>query len=471
MNNKNNLALYLVFILHFFIGSSNALAQCEAQFLENNGLLVAEMEEGKIASSWIFRNDISGHTGEGFLEWKGGDNFGSPGSGLIEFKIRINNPGTYQFKWHSKVGSGSKPTEHNDSWLRIPDASDFYGFKSSTNSTVRPKGVCTSGVDCPAGAGADGWFKLFLSGTTNWTWSTLTSDFDGHDIFAKFDTAGVYTIQISGRSNNHMIDRFVLYNTAMVNTGEATSLSNSSSLCPDFDYGLFKINIIVKSSSQTIANAEVKLGDEIKMTNVDGEVDFENLQRKYFDTLRIAADNYEPYLETVNILGSYARTIILTPKRYSIIFTVTDGTNPLEGATVKIGTLSSTTNAQGITSIANILPFDNIQYSVSQEGFVIYNGTVDVVNEDVEVIVSLTPTSARNFPERNTLLYPNPAKDHLFFEFESFNLVDIYTIKGQHISTHQISDGLIDVSDLNSGLYFVSFKNDNESIVIKFIKD
>jgi hypothetical protein len=46
-----------------------------------------------------------------------------------------------------------------------------------------------------------------------WFWRSSTSDNDPHDIFAKFDVAGIYDIEISGRSKFHAIDQFVLFKT------------------------------------------------------------------------------------------------------------------------------------------------------------------------------------------------------------------------------------------------------------------
>jgi hypothetical protein len=202
------------------------LAQCDAPFEEVNGLVVVEIESVSPASGWVKKTNAVGYTGSGYYSWEGGDNFNSPGSGILEYKVKIKTPGTYRFQWYNKVGLGTNSTEHNDSWLKIPDASDFYAKKGT--SIKHPKGVCTS--DCPAGAGANGWFKVYLSGTVSWTWSSMTNDNDPYEIFADFNTAGVYTVQISGRSNYHLIDRFVLYNSSAVSP---LNLTNAETLCID----------------------------------------------------------------------------------------------------------------------------------------------------------------------------------------------------------------------------------------------
>jgi hypothetical protein len=470
MMKKNISITAFAAIIYSCISILNVSAQCEAQFIENEGLLVAEIEEGMIASGWIFRNDIAGHLGSGFFEWQGSDNFGSPGAGIMEYKIKINNPGTYQFKWHSKVGRGTNPTEHNDSWLKIPDAADFYGYKSATNSIVRPKGTCTN--DCPNGAGSDGWFKVFLSGTTNWTWSTKTSDNNGHDIFAKFDTSGIYTVLISGRSKNHMIDRFVMYNTETASNEEATNLNVESSMCADFEYDLNTIGLTVKSATQKLANVEVQLGNISKSTNQEGKVVFESLQRTYFDTLRIISEMYEPYVEPINILGSYNMIITLVSKRYDAVFQVTDGTKPVEGANVKISTLSSLTNAEGIAIIENLLPFDGFQYTVSFDGFIQHTGTFNIVNSDVQVNVELIPTAVSQLNITETRIYPNPVSNVLYVEDHDLKTLDIYSKTGQFVATYSIIDNSINLSELQPGIYFGGYLNDNnEKIMIKIIKN
>ena len=156
-------------------------------FNEVDGLIVAEFESLDPVSGWTEKADRPVFSGTSFFEWTYSDRFSSPGSGLLEYLIKINSPGTYRFQWRCKVGHGTSSTDANDSWLRMPDASRFYAVKSSNKDTVRPKGICTD--DCPAGAGTQGWFKLYSSGTTNWTWTSRTSDSDPHVIYAEFDSA------------------------------------------------------------------------------------------------------------------------------------------------------------------------------------------------------------------------------------------------------------------------------------------
>ena len=161
-------------------------------------------------TDWNIKTSFSDFTGNAYISWDGNNSLNNPGNGTISTIIKINTPGTHRFRWRSRIGNGTNSTEHNDIWLRFPDASDFYAEKNG--NCIYPKG--SGKTPTPNGSGADGWFKVYLSGSTNWTWSTRTSDNDAHNIYVEFDTAGVYTMEISGRSQFHLIDRISLSNGA-----------------------------------------------------------------------------------------------------------------------------------------------------------------------------------------------------------------------------------------------------------------
>lgn len=182
-------------------------------FQEQGGLVVIEAESGDALGNWQAETAISNYTGSGYLSYEGSDHFNNPGQDVIEYQVEIVNPGTYRFQWRNQAG-GTSSTEENDSWLKI-NADSFYG-EDGSGDIVCPKGYDSSQNDCsgsqPNGAGSGGWFKIYAN-NTNWNWQTSTSDDEPHDIFAEFGQAGTYTIQVSGRSVGHAIDRLVLHRT------------------------------------------------------------------------------------------------------------------------------------------------------------------------------------------------------------------------------------------------------------------
>lgn len=180
-------------------------------YIEANGIVRIDLENSATApNDWETATAISGFAGEGYLLWTGSDNFSTPGRGVITFPVRITTPGTYQFVWRSRITIGSSNTEHNDSWVRI-EGDDFFGEKESTGERVFPRG--TGKTPNPEGASRDGWFKSYMNTLNRWFWRSSTNDNDPFNIFATFNSAGTYMVEISGRSNGHAIDQFVLFRT------------------------------------------------------------------------------------------------------------------------------------------------------------------------------------------------------------------------------------------------------------------
>lgn len=206
-------------------GSNGSCDPQDFIFIESDGYVLAEIEKNSYSDPWGIMTMEPGYSGEGYIVWSGTQYLGSPGNGLTIFKIQINNPGTYEFVWNTSVTIGSSGTDHNDSWLRFPDADDF--FAQNGTSIVYPTG--SGKTPNPAGAGADGWFKVYRGGSDlSFKWQALTFDNNGHKIYVTFNSPGEYTMEISARSSGHAIDKFVLfqdsYSLADV-TGESTAES------------------------------------------------------------------------------------------------------------------------------------------------------------------------------------------------------------------------------------------------------
>ncbi|MBC2839267.1 hypothetical protein [Robiginitalea sp. SC105] len=193
--------------------SENPQGDCPANvgyvFAESEGIVSIEFEDSAYPDGWVLKTDVSGVSGDGYLQWEGSPSLGSPGNGTITFPIRIATTGTYRFTWYSSFRKGDNGTEHNDSWLRFPDADDYFG-RQGDGSTVYPAG---SGKEPnPNGASADGWFKIYRSGNDNaFSWQARTSDNDPHDIYVTFSMPGIYLMEVSARSDFHGIDRILLF--------------------------------------------------------------------------------------------------------------------------------------------------------------------------------------------------------------------------------------------------------------------
>ena len=224
-------------------GSNQPVFSCPEDgspvFVEDSGVVKVDVAAvNPVNTDWSLKTDLDDYSGNGFFVWEGPNSMGNPGNGLLTYKIQINTPGTYRFLWRSYITIGSDQTEHNDSWLRIPDAAHFYG-KKNNGHIVYPKGTELPPIPesadqentTPNGAGADGWFKVYMNTANNWRWQASTSDHDAHNIYAEFTHPGMYTIEISGRSQGHGIDAFLLFQESAYSQNEATDIGFSEVRC------------------------------------------------------------------------------------------------------------------------------------------------------------------------------------------------------------------------------------------------
>ena len=85
-------------LLIFCLGAYFVQAQCGgATFEEQNGIVVIEAESVNTTSNWKKENNVGGFTGSSYLTWRGNEIFSTPGTAVIQYTIKINNPGTYRF--------------------------------------------------------------------------------------------------------------------------------------------------------------------------------------------------------------------------------------------------------------------------------------------------------------------------------------------------------------------------------------
>ena len=146
---------------------------------------------------------------------------------------------------------------------------------------------------------------------------------------------------------------------------------------------------------------------------------------------------------------------------------------------------ANTTNASGTTNgtkrqyTHNLSPFGST--SPSPQSNMIFRFVFEsdaAENYDgafIDNFVIETTLDTNEFSVNNVNIHPNPAKGILNYTFSNqiiLTSITINDISGKEIykSGNTINNG-IDVSNLSSGVYFVTFKSDNNSVTKKFIKE
>ncbi len=225
---------------------------------ETEGLLIIEAEDFNDSDSineWVTRtnsvNGISAFSGSGYIFYQGENSFQEAGKSILSYNIRINSTGVYRFLFAAAIGTGDNNTEHNDAFVKFPDADAFYAYKESDNSIAIPndEGVNANNPDpadpilmdsfpnatykVPEGSNRknNGYFKVYMNQLEDWWYEGSTSDSDAHKIYVRFDSPGTYTMLMSGRSSSFAVDRVVLYKEE----GSFENLGNRNNRKATFD--------------------------------------------------------------------------------------------------------------------------------------------------------------------------------------------------------------------------------------------
>ena len=83
----------------------------------------------------------------------------------------------------------------------------------------------------------------------------------------------------------------------------------------------------------------------------------------------------------------------VTPTTRDLSFTITDGTNPIEGATVKVGTKTGTTGSAGGCTISSVAEGE-ISIEVSKEGYTTKTVTETVDSTHTSFSITLVAVSS-----------------------------------------------------------------------------
>ena len=142
---------------------------------------------------------------------------------------------------------------------------------------------------------------------------------------------------------------------------------------------------------------------------------------------------------------------------YPITFNVTDGANPVEGASIVINTETLTTDAAGVATIN--LADGTYDYTVTAPGYGDITDQVVVSGAAVTVDIAMV-----GFGEVNAdfSIYPNPTTGMVYIKTQGTNEITVLNAIGNVVKTQQIEgNGQLDLTGFADGIYFIRLKSDN----------
>ncbi|PLX19489.1 MAG: hypothetical protein C0599_10890 [Salinivirgaceae bacterium] len=148
---------------------------------------------------------------------------------------------------------------------------------------------------------------------------------------------------------------------------------------------------------------------------------------------------------------------------YGANFTVTDGTNPIEGATVMIGSMEHSSDVNGQTSFD--LYEGTYYYSVYADGYGSVVNEEMIVDEMEEMNITLG-VGINSHVAQNLKIYPNPTNGNVTIELPnvvSGAQVAVLDLAGKTVITKgfESTNATLDLSNLSEGIYIVKVQNGN----------
>ncbi len=149
------------------------------------------------------------------------------------------------------------------------------------------------------------------------------------------------------------------------------------------------VHFTVVYNNEPVENAQIKIDTFTLFTNANGKCVANNLSVGNYE-YTVEKAGFIPYTDTavVGVVDVY-EAIELQPQQFDVIFTVTNGTEPLENSLILFNGVEKVTDQNGIAVFNNIVPNNNYPYNISSSGYFDYFDVLDVIDENVSVQIEM----------------------------------------------------------------------------------
>jgi hypothetical protein len=229
--------------------------------------------------------------------------------------------------------------------------------------------------------------SVTLTGATT---PTVISDANGLATFTvpTPSAQAFYTVKVTASG---YLDYSNDYLVSIKPTDNTLTIAKNATIKKAFDitYKITDKNSIgISGASVTVNTAPVTT----LLTDATGDVTFAGLYSVTSHSTLVTAAGYADSTFDVNITGSSVNPFVVPAVKlrnaYKINFTVTDGTDPVAGANVTIGTTTAVTDASGIAVFPKKVN-GTYSYSITKTGIVDKLGTVTVTDADANPTITV----------------------------------------------------------------------------------
>lgn len=153
---------------------------------------------------------------------------------------------------------------------------------------------------------------------------------------------------------------------------------------------------------------------------------------------------------------------------YSVTFKVKDAhLIPISGASVTFDGVTQQTNAEGVASFHGYEPAVGLAYNITMENYEAFSGSLDIIDADLNVNVTMTSTSVNELNGATLYLYPNPTRNEVTVSGIVPGKVhfQLYDLGGRLVRSRMHeggSDLRVILDGLAPGVYLVLLKQEDD---------
>lgn len=230
---------------------------------------------------------------------------------------------------------------------------------------------------------------------------------------------------------------------------------------------VYTLTFNVTDGMNPIANADVTFNGSDYTCDGFGHLVLEDLVAGTYDYI-VTSTDYSVVNSSVTLDSDETLNIVLELV-YDIEFYVSDGTLPIENASIDFNDEVLTTNIAGFVTFNNV-PAGIHTYIVSADGYQNSSGML-TVDDDLTETVTLISVGVDQFISQRISVYPNPTSGQLNFAgVESNARVEIFNQTGQLVVEFMTDDDfMFDISDYPAGVYTIRYCPDSSNMVVKRI--
>lgn len=151
------------------------------------------------------------------------------------------------------------------------------------------------------------------------------------------------------------------------------------------------ITVNVSDGTNAISGATVTIGTDSETTDEDGDAEFDSVYEGS-QTVTVTATGYADKTSTISVDETHTSFTITLEPVDTITVTVDDGEDTptaIEGASVKIGSTTKTTDSNGQCTFTN-MTYQDYSAEVSAEGYTTKTETLQFRSNHKSFTVSLT---------------------------------------------------------------------------------